>query len=342
MTHCALLLGGTGTLSRAAELLAAHDWRVTVTARNPDAAPPGWADLGISVVAADRNDEGATDDLVGDGVDLLVDGHCYTPEHARSLARWSRACGSTVVLSAKAAYADSRGRHLNSPEPAVWDGPIGEDQPTMEFHGEQYASAEGYGANKAEAERVLRADGQRVSILRPSKVHGPAVRQSRLWAVVLRVLQGRDRMPVRRADVVESTTSTEVIARAVWAAAQQPATRTLNVADSDPRPARELVQEVAALAGGSLDLVDVEGCGCPESLGRLPWTVDMVLDTAALRALGVPDVTFSETAGAEVEWLRSVAARAADGIWSLPDGIDATTPDLTAEDACLRRAFARR
>lgn len=338
MTPRALVLGGTGTLSRAAELLASQGWQVTVTARNPGAAPASWADLGITVAAADRLDETATGALVGDGVDLLVDGHCYTPDHARSLARWSRACGSTVMLSAKAVYVDGRGRHLNSPEPAAWEVPITEDQPTMAFHGEPYASPEGYGANKAEAERVLQTDGQRVSILRPSKVHGASVRQSRLWPIVLRVLEGRDQMPARRADVVEATTSTEVLARAVWAAAERPATRTLNVADSDPRAARELVREVAALAGGSLELVDVDGCGCPESVGRLPWTVDMVLDTSALRAVGVPEVTFARTAAAEVDWLRSVASQAADDTWCLPDGIDATTPDRTAEDACLRRA----
>ncbi|GAA1150164.1 reductase [Ornithinicoccus hortensis] len=337
MANRAVILGGTGTLTRTAELMADHDWRVTVTARNPDTVPGHLAGLGVDVALVDRDDEAATAAVVGAGADLLVDGQCYTPEHARSLARWSRACGSTVMLSAKAVYVDSRGRHTNSPEAPVWDGTLTEDRPTMEFHGEPYASAEGYGANKAEAERVLRAEGQRMTVLRPSKIHGAHLRRARLWEIVLRVLCDRRRMPVRRGDLVESTTSTEVIARAVWAAAQHPATRVLNVADSDPRPARDLVREVAELAGGPLDLVDVDGCDCPESVGRLPWTVDMVLDTTALRALGVPDVSFAQTAAAEVDWLRSLATRTDDGAWAIPDGIEVGTPDLAAEDACLRR-----
>jgi hypothetical protein len=42
----------------------------------------------------------------------------------------------------------------------VWDGPIPESQPTMGYHGEPSQSREGYGANKAEAERVLFAQGR--------------------------------------------------------------------------------------------------------------------------------------------------------------------------------------
>ncbi|NLG23592.1 MAG: reductase [Actinomycetales bacterium] len=335
MPDTALLLGGTGSLQRTAELLATHGWQVTVTGRDATAAPQDWASYGIRMVVADRTDEQATATLVGGGFDLLVDGQCYTPERARELARWSRGCGSTVVLSAKAVYVDGLGRHLNSPHKPVWDGPVGEDRPTMGYAGEAYRSAEGYGANKAEAERVLRAEGERVSVLRPSKIHGAGTRQPRLWGVLARVLAGRTRMAVRRGDLVESTTSTEAVARAVLACAQSPAARVLNVADGDPRPARDLLAETIALAGGTVELVDVDGCECPEEVGRLPWTLDMVLDTSAARALGVTPTVFADGAAAELEWLRSLARRAPDGTWRLPERLDVGWPDLAAEDACL-------
>lgn len=339
MPDTALLLGGTGTLRRTAELFAARGWGVTVTGRDASAAPEDWARHGIRMVVADRAEEEATAALIGGGVGLLVDGQCYTPDRARGLARWSRACGSTVVLSAKAVYVDGLGRHLNSPEQPVWEGAVGEEQPTMAFAGEEYQSAEGYGANKAEAERVLRAEGERVSVLRPSKIHGAGTRQPRLWGVLGRVLAGRTRMAVRRGEVVESTTSTEALARTVLACAKAPAARVLNVADGDPRPARELLRDAVALAGGAMDLVDVDGRGCPEGVGRLPWTLDMRLDTSAAAALGVEPTVFADGAAAELEWLRSLARREPDGTWRLPERLDAGWPDLAAEDACLDRVL---
>lgn len=336
MTDTALILGGTGALRRTAELLAARGWQVTVTGRDEQAAPADWGRHGIRLVVADRADEQATDALVGPGVGLLVDGQCYTPDRARQLARWSRASGSTVVLSAKAVYVDGQGRHVNSPEPPVWEGPVAEEQPTMAYAGQEFRSAEGYGANKAEVERVLRADGERVSVLRPSKIHGAGVRQPRLWPVLARVLGGRTRMAVRRGGVVESTTSTEALARTVLACGARPASRVLNVADADPRPARELLAETMALAGGSVELVDVEGRHCP-GVGRLPWTLDMVLDTSAAARLGVAPTRFADGAAAELDWLRSVARRQVDGTWALPERFDAGWPDLAAEDSCLDR-----
>ncbi|MCK0110577.1 reductase [Ornithinimicrobium sp. F0845] len=335
MPDTALLLGGTGTLRRTAELLAAHGWQVTVTGRDASVAPEDWARHGIRTVVADRADEQATGALVGSGVGLLVDGQCYTPDRARELARWSRACGSTVMLSAKAVYVDGLGRHLNSPEKPVWDGPVTEERPTMAFAGEEHQSAEGYGANKAEAERVLRAEGERISLLRPSKIHGAGTRQPRLWGVLARVLAGRTRIAVRHGDVVESTTSTEALARTILACAQTPAARVLNVADGDPRPARELLGEAVALAGGAMELIDVDGDGCPEGIGRLPWTLDMELDTSADVALGVEPTVFADGAAAELDWLRSQARREPGGTWRLPERLGAAWPDLAAEDACL-------
>lgn len=335
MPDTALLLGGTGTLRRTAELLAMDGWQVTVTGRDASATPQHWAGLGIRMVVADRSDAQATSVLVGDGVGLLVDGQCYTPQQARELARWSRRCASTVMLSAKAVYADRHGRHLNSPEAPHWEGAVAEGQPTMAYAGQEFRSAEGYGANKAEAERVLRSEGQRVSVLRPSKIHGAGVRQPRLWGVLARVLARRTAMPVVRGGVVESTTSTKALARTVLACAGRPGERVLNVADGDPRSARELLREAAELAGGDLEPVEVDGGHCVESVGRLPWTLDMVLDTAAARTLGVPETFFADGAAAELDWLHSLARRKPDGTWALPGWLDVERPDLAAEDACL-------
>lgn len=331
----ALLLGGTGSLWQTASHLARAGWAVTVTGRDADRLPPTADELGVRFVALDRADVHGHDRLLGEGADLLVDGQGYTPQQAEDLARWSRRCGSTAYLSAKAVYVDPSGHHLNSPEGVRFPGPVDEATPTLPWHGEPWDTAEGYGPNKAEAERRLLDRGERVSVLRPSKIHGPWVRQARTAAVLAlagparpgtRSEGGNGSMPrrgsmpnrgpvrVRGAGVVESTTSAEVLARAVLAVARTPGQRVLNVADADPRPAGELARAVWRAAGcdpvpivveadaghdASLDAADHAGA----EPAVLPWRVPMVLDTSALSGLGVALPTFAETVWMEVEWL---------------------------------------
>ena len=331
----ALVLGGTGSLCSTVEQLARDGWQVSVTGRRPEAVPADWDGLGVRFHAVDRGEADGVGHLVGAGFDLVVDGQCYTPEQAKDLATWSRRCGSTVMLSAKAVYVDARGRHLNSDEPPPWDGPTTESQRTMPFHGEHYASREGYGANKAEAERVLLATGARVSVLRPSKIHGPGVRHVREWAIIQRVLDGCTVLPVRDGDRVEATTSTAVLADAVRACASAPATRLLNVADAHPQPARHLAALVARAAGGELQQVDVDA-SWPPAVGRLPWTHDNTLDTHALTDLGVQSATFAETIGQEVVWIIGLASRRGHRAWQLPGWIEAQRPDYETEAAWWR------
>lgn len=329
----ALVLGGTGSLSATIERLARDGWQVTATGRNPRAVPTRWPDLGVRFHVVDRNEPKSVAEVVGDGFDLLVDGQCYTPGQAEELSRWSHRCGSAVTLSARAVYVDSRGRHLNSKEAPEWDGPTTESQPTMPFHGEEFASREGYGANKAEAERVLMAAGARVSILRLSKLHGPGVRQLREWPIIQRVLDGRTWMPVRDGDRVESTTSTAILADAVVACVNDPATRLLNVADADPQPARRLAALVARTAGADLHQVDVDAT-CPPPIGLLPWNQDNILDTSALNQLGVQPATFADTIQQEVGWVTGIAARGRDGGWQLPEWLHVEAPDYESEQQC--------
>lgn len=312
-TRRALILGGTGSLWDTVGEPSRGGWQVTVTGRDPSRLPPGAAGLGIDFVASDRGDQQALTELVGEGVDLLVDGQGYTPEHAGAVARLSHRCGATVYLSAKAVYVDSRGRHLNSPGGADWDSPVTEDTATITFTGQPFDSAEGYGANKAASEAVLLDEGARVSVLRPSKIHGPWVRQSRLRPIVEHARGGHGPLPVSAEALarIESTTSTVVLARAVLACARAPGMRVLNIADADPRPAGELASIVLRAAGaGDPRLVPIDD---ESAAVRLPTSLDMVLATDALRVLlGADPDSFADTAGREVAWLLGQEPAAAD------------------------------
>ena len=78
---------------------------------------------------------------------------------------------------------------MNSDARPQFDGPIPETQPTMAPGGMPSDSREGYGANKVAAEHVFIDSGLPVTIIRPSKAHGPgAPRESHF---VKRVLDRR-------------------------------------------------------------------------------------------------------------------------------------------------------
>jgi len=85
VTRSAVVVGGTGSLQATVELLARKGWQVTVTGRNAAAVPQSWSALGVAFVAIERGEQARMTALLADGGSLLVDGQCYTPEHAREL-----------------------------------------------------------------------------------------------------------------------------------------------------------------------------------------------------------------------------------------------------------------
>jgi hypothetical protein len=325
-----LILGGTGTLAAAAEDLARSGAVVTVTCRRPELAPEHWSALGIRALAVDRDDARGIDELVGDGVDGLLDGQCYTPDHADDLARWSRSCGGTVMLSARAVYVDAAGRHSNSEEPPRWRGPTPESTSTMAFHGEPYASRLGYGANKAESERVLAARGERVSVLRPARIHGPSTRRVREWPLVRAVLEGAHELTIERAAAIGTLTSTASISQAAAACLRRPDARVLNVGDAPAvtnlEAARILVAALTAddpLEHDDTPRIVVRPAEHGEA-GAIAgaWATGQELDLDALRTLVGAPPDPAKTLARTARWVRSIARRGPDGTWELPAQFD--------------------
>src|SRR5580704_12912463 len=170
----AVIVGGTGAIGRAAaRRLLATGWSVELTGRDPARMPRDVAAAGGRFVAADTRDAGRSRATFGDGADLLVDCVCFTAEDAARLLPLARDTASTVLISSKAVYVDGAGRHSNSPADPDFGGPVREDQPTVAPGYGDYRSAAGYPAGKVAAERVLLDSGAPVTVLRPSKIHGP-------------------------------------------------------------------------------------------------------------------------------------------------------------------------
>ena len=336
----ALVLGGTGLIGRAAaRRLLAAGWQVDVTGRDAGHLPPELAAAGASFVQADRADGRALAAAAGDGADLVVDCVCYTAADAVRLLPLARAATNTVMISAKAVYVDPAGNHLNSEVAPQFDGPVTEDQPTMTPSDTDFQSREGYGANKVAAEHVLLDSGVPVTVLRPSKVHGPGAPRPREWIFVKRVL---DRRPAvflaRRGEGVDHTTAAANVAALIETVAAQPGRRVLNSADPDAPSGLDIARTIAALLGHSWEEVLLDA-GAEPGLGRHPWDAEypIVLDMTAAARLGyVPAGSYAQTVAAEVDWLVAVATAAA-GKTALPwhdDYFDAMF-DYAAEDRYL-------
>jgi nucleoside-diphosphate-sugar epimerase len=325
----AVVVGGTGAVGRAIALrLARGGWDVVVTGREAANMPAELAAAGALFTPADRDDDAAMRDAFGDGADLLVDCICFTADHARALLPLASGATSTVMISSKAVYVDGAGNHSNSDTPPRFDGPITETQPTLPPREDiPFDSREGYGSNKVAAEQVLLESGFPVSVLRPSKVHGPGARPPREWFWVKRALDGRRKVFLAHGgESGDHPTAAANIAALVEACAQRPGTRVLNSADPDAPSGREIARTIAALAGHEWEEVLIDGPPAGR-VGSHPWDrwPPIVLDTSAASALGYAAVGDYATSVREtVDWLlRTENAPTVDDAWF----------DYAAEDA---------
>ena len=337
----ALILGGTGSIGHAtAHRLLAAGWQVDLTGRDPAHVPAELTATGATFHAVEHGDSPRLFATFGDGADLVVDCLCFTEADATRLLPLARNAGSTVMISSKAVYIDSAGRHPNSAAPPQFDGPIRETQPTVAPGDGESMTAEGYPANKVAAENVLLDSGLPVTVLRPSKIHGPSSRRPREWFFVKRVLDRRPAIFLAdRGAGVDHTSAAANIAALIGVVAAEPGTRILNSADPDAPSALEIARTVAGHLGHSFDEVLLDN-DAGVGLGNHPWNTPhpIVLDLAAATNLGyTPAGDYATTVADSVEWLVT-AARGGDGADILPGPDDAyfgPLLDYTAEDHYL-------
>ncbi len=357
----AVIIGGTGAIGRAtARRLLAAGWSADLTGRVPGRMPRDIAASGGRFIAADRAGTARLKAVFGTGADLLVDCACYTAQDAASLLPLARDAASTVLISSKAVYVDAAGHHSNSQVKPRFPGPVREDQPTVPPGDGDYRTGEGYPANKVAAEQVLLDSGVPVTVLRPSKIHGPGARQPREWMFVKRVL---DRRPVlflaRRGAGVDHPTAAANVAALIELAARRPGRRILNAADPDAPSALGISRVIARHLGHAWEEVLLDGQDSTgqdstgqdsdgqdsTGLGRHPWDKPhpFVLDMAAAAGLGyTPAGDYAATVSSEVDWLVTAArgGEDADLIPGAGDSYFAPLLDYPAEDRWLESRMA--
>lgn len=347
----ALVLGGTGAIGRAvAQHLLARGWAVDLTGRDPGRLPADIAAAGGRLLVSERRDAPQLAEALGRGADLLVDCVCFTADDAMLLVEAAKHTTSTVMLSSKAVYVDAAGNHSNSDIAPRFDGPIRESQPTVAPGNGDYDSREGYGRNKVAAERVLLDSGLPVTVIRPSKVHGPGARRPREWVFVKRALDRRPALVLARPWSIDHTTAAANVAALVELAATRPAARILNCADPDAPTAVEIARAVAAQLGHDWEEILLDDDRAPHTpgLGRHPWDAvhPLVLDTTAATMLGYEPVgDFATTVASALDWLVA-SERGGPDASLLPapgDPFFAPLLDYDTEDRFLReRTSARR
>lgn len=302
----AVVLGVSGMTGRAvAAALAEAGHEVVGTGRSQDRFPPALRERGVAFSRSDRDDPAQVRAALAGGADVIVDVVAYTAAHARSVLEASADVGSVVVVSSKAVYRDARGRHSNSDDPPDFGGLVTEGTPLLapDWSG-QYRSREGYGPNKAAVEEVYRGADVPVSVLRPSRIHGPGNAQPRERWVVDRVLAGQRTFPLPHAATAGNhPTAAANLAALALLCAQRPAHRVLNSADPGTPTAADVVTAVAAAMGVEVEVVDDDGGPSGEPS---PWSTwpPFFLDTSASEAAGYRPVgTHAATVGACVEEL---------------------------------------
>lgn len=343
----ALILGGTGLVgSVTARRLLRNGWTVEVVGRHSEHVPGDLIDSGVRFFSIDRTDLDHLARRVGRGVDLLVDCVCFTANDAAGLLTMAKQATSTVMISSKAVYVDQFGNHVNSSTPPRFNGPISETQPTMAPGSGDYRSREGYGSNKVAAEQVL-LDGDRpVTVIRPSKIHGPGASPPREWVFVKRCLDRRPAVLLAdRGRGVDHPTAAANLAALIEFVAMNPDRRVLNSADPDAPSALEISRIIARLLDHHWEEVLLDD-GVDPDLGKHPWQTahPIVLDTTAATQRGYTPVgDYAATVGSAVSWMAE-QARFHQGramLTGIEEGWFKAMLDYAAEDEYLAARAAR-
>jgi nucleoside-diphosphate-sugar epimerase len=302
----AVLIGGPGQIGRAAaRALVAEGWDVVAVSRS-GRLPDGLARLGVHAVSADREDDWALREAVGQGADVVVDAVAYTRTHGEQLNALAGLAGSLVVISSASVYADDEGRTLDEakdldtfPRLPV---PIPETQPTAR------AGDESYSRRKVALEQTVLGGPVPATVLRPCAIHGPGSPLPRELHFVQRAVDGRRRVAL--ASNGESrfhTTSVANLAELVRLAAARPADRVLNAGDPDPPTTLEICRAIGVALDHEFEPVlfgehssELPGIDSPWATPR-PFVVDM---SSAERELGYrPVTTYPEAVRETCAWL---------------------------------------
>ena len=340
MTRRAAIIGGTGQVGRAtAARLAEHGWSVVAIQRGTTPPPAHWADQGVELRTADRDDSGALRAALGGGADLLVDTAAYDRRHARQLIELSADLGSIVVLSTAGVYVDAAGRAFPGRPGALPEFPVpmSEDQPTLAPGGDDYHAA------KVELEQTLLTGSPvPVTVIRPGAIHGPGSGSPREWWPLMRALDRRPAIPLAYGGQSRFHTCSAVnLAEMIRLAAERPGSRVLNCADPEAADVATIVRLVCATAEHQPEIVCFDGPPPDSGAGSSPWSVPtpLVLDMAKAEAeLGYrPVASYAEAVVDTCRWLLEVTA---DRPWrealpQIPELYGERFADYDAEDALL-------
>jgi len=237
-----LVLGGTAWLGgEVVRRAVGEGWAVSCLARGESGTPPAGADL----VAADRTEPGAYDEVGRTDWDAVVDVSRQPGQVRSAIAALGDRTGHWSFVSTGNVYADL-------------SGPLDEDSPLREPVAGDVAEPEEYGEGKVACERAVNALADHV-IWRAGLIGGPGDPSDRFGYWVSRFALAGDR-PVLVPDIPEQPVQVvDVRDLAAWivSAAAAGTTGLFNAA-GDPVPFGSVLGTAAAVAGSTGERVAVD------------------------------------------------------------------------------------
>lgn len=301
----AIILGGTGAIGGAiAKRLLEAGWDVDLSGRDPAAMPDELAAAGARFHRIARSDTAGIERLIGTGAELLVDLVAFSAHDVRQLLPSLSLVAGTVLISSRAVYVDTAGRHINGEDTPRFAAPVPESAPTVSPAGDDVDpfTREGYAPSKVAAELAALDSGLPITVLRAAKVHGRWARNPRTRDTVRAMQDPASTVSLAAESTVDHLVAATNAAALIEVVAGQPGRRILNAADPDAPTAEAIVRSIGTRLGwaGELELVE-RGTG----RGAHPWSTQMTLDMSAAAALGYRPVAGAlPLLGEEVDWVR--------------------------------------
>ncbi|WHT38749.1 NAD-dependent epimerase/dehydratase family protein [Myroides sp. mNGS23_01] len=245
---------------------------------------------------------------------LLVDLLSFTAKDAKQILAIQKHIGQYIVLSSSSVYKDNSGRTLDEASVTGFPDfplPIKEENPTVQ------AGDTTYSTHKiAMEEYFLKHSNKPVTILRPCAIYGICSHHPREWWFVKRVLDKRPYIPLKfKGESTFHTSSTQNIAKVIWACIGNKAHQIVNVADQSILTVKEIGEFITNQLAYRAEFVAYSAIESSDPfIGFSPWSVaaPFILDTSyseqLLHQVGLELSSYQEDSKAYIQWLSRFSA----------------------------------
>jgi len=321
MKNKIVLIGGTGQIGYAiTNFFVQRNWEVYLLCRSKKSFDSFILLLETASLAfisnlkplyGNRNDNKTLESILNIQPDILVDLLAFTAKDAQQILSIQKNIGQYMVLSSSSVYQDVKGKTLDE---ASINGfpdfyfPIKEDNLTVQ------AGDTTYSTHKIDMEQCFLMHSHKpVTILRPCAIYGIGSHHPREWWFIKRIIDQRPYIPLKfNGESTFHTSSTQNIAKVIWACIGNKDYQIVNVADQSILTVKEIGQRITEQLNYKTQFIPYDAINTQEDfIGFTPWSVSapFTLDTnysqQLLNNVGLQLGNYTEDSEAYIKWLSS-------------------------------------